>query len=305
MLSVTLRQLEYAVAIVRHGGVVAAAEALRISQPALSVAVAQLEGQLGRPLFVRRKGSSFVPTAYGRGFLEEAAELLAGVERLVDPDAVHPGAGQPVVIGCFDDLAPMVLAPMLLYLRAHRPGIAVSTRVGGFEMLSEEVRCSRIDFAVTYDLGLDEGFDRRRIALIAPHAVVSADHPLAARRVVTLAELAGQPLVLADQGLSVRHMIDLFRQRGLAPRVVHRAASLETMRSMAGNGLGVGLSYTRPAAQHSYDGRPIATLRIADDAAAEPVIIATSALDPPSPMVQELIGEVAAVNWLPGAITVD
>ncbi|EDP61989.1 transcriptional regulator, LysR family protein [alpha proteobacterium BAL199] len=303
MLSVTLRQLEYAVAIGRHGGVVAAAEALRISQPALSVAVAQLEGHLGRPLFVRRKGSSFVPTSFGRGFLEEAADLLAAVERLVDPDAVHPEARRPVVIGCFDDLAPMVLAPMLLHLRSRRPDVAVSIRVGGFEMLSEEVRCSRIDFAVTYDLGLDESFQRRRIALVSPHAVVAHDHPLAARGVVTLAELAGQPLVLADQGLSVRHMIDLFRQRGLSPRVVHRAASLETMRSMAGNGLGVGLSYTRPAALHSYDGRPLAILDIADDAAAEPVIIATSALDPPSPMMQELIEEVAAMRGLPGAVT--
>jgi DNA-binding transcriptional LysR family regulator len=72
---------------------------------------------------------------------------------------------------------------------------------------------------------------------------------------------------------------------------------------MAGNGLGVGLSYTRPAALHSYDGRPLAILDIADDAAAEPVIIATSALDPPSPMMQELIEEVAAMRGLPGAVT--
>lgn len=300
MLSVTLRQLEYAVAVGRHGGMSAAADALNVSQPALSVAIAQLEQRVGRPLFVRRKGSAFVPSAFGRDFLDEAARLLAGVERLVDPEALLAGIRGPVVIGCFEDLAPMLLAPMLKHLAARRPGIAVSTRVGGFEALCGQLRDGSVDFAVTYDLGLDESFVRRRVALISPHAVVADGHPLAARATVGLEELAGEPLILADQGLSVRHMVGLFRRRGLSPRILHRAASLETMRSLAGNGLGVGLSYTRPAAQISYDGRPLAFVAIDAADAAEPVILVTSAPDAPSPMVADVMEEVAAMPDLPG-----
>ncbi|MCX8510044.1 MAG: LysR family transcriptional regulator, partial [Rhodobacteraceae bacterium] len=56
MLSITLRQLEYAVAVGRAESVTLAAEALHVSQPALSVALAQLEAQLGQPLFLRRPG---------------------------------------------------------------------------------------------------------------------------------------------------------------------------------------------------------------------------------------------------------
>ena len=52
MLSTTLRQLDYACAIARHGGLTAAAEALHVSQPALSVALAQIERQLGQQLFL-------------------------------------------------------------------------------------------------------------------------------------------------------------------------------------------------------------------------------------------------------------
>lgn len=51
MLSFTLRQLEYATAVARNGGMTAAAQALNVSQPALSAALAQLETLLGKPLF--------------------------------------------------------------------------------------------------------------------------------------------------------------------------------------------------------------------------------------------------------------
>ena len=89
MLSITLRQLEYAVAVARTGGVTAAAEALNVSQPALSVALSQLEAQIGQPLFLRRAGSAVTPTGYGRGFLEEAERILASLARLTSGATAH------------------------------------------------------------------------------------------------------------------------------------------------------------------------------------------------------------------------
>ena len=87
MLSLTLRQLEYATAVGRHGGVTAAAEALHVSQPALSVSLAQLEALLGRPLFLRRAGGRLTPTAFGRGWLDEAEAQLAALA-LVEAKAI-------------------------------------------------------------------------------------------------------------------------------------------------------------------------------------------------------------------------
>ena len=300
MLSVTLRQLEYAVAVERHRGVSAAAAALHVSQPALSTAIAQLEDRLGESVFIRRKGSPFAPTSFGREFLDEAARLLAGVERLIDPGAHLADSRRSVVIGCFEDLAPLVLAPMLLRLRDRRPETPISTRVGGFEMLSEAMQTGQMDFAITYDLGLDARFVRRPIAVVSPHAIVAEAHPLATQGAVSLARLAEEKLILADQDLSIRHMIDLFRQRGLTPRIAHRAASLETMRSLVGNGFGVGLSYTRPQTRQSYDGKPLVLLELSDRQVAEPVIVARSALNPPTRFAQELVEEIAAMPGLAG-----
>ena len=295
MLSITLRQLEYAVAVARAQSVTLAAETLHVSQPALSVALAQLEAHLGRTLFLRRPGGPMLPTSYGRGFLERAEAILSELTRLTTGAEGRPA---PVTLGCFQDLAPLILAPLLAGLARAEPAIAVTPRVGSFEDLAGDLVRGRIDLAITYDLGLDAGFIRHEIARLTPHAILAADHPLASRATLTLADLAGEPLILADQGLSLGHMRALFTRAGLAPRIAHRAASLETMRSFAANGLGLGLSYTHPASSQSYDGQPLATRPITDAGPGEPVVLVRHSANPLSASAEVLANLIAAARLL-------
>lgn len=268
-LYLTLRQLDYAVAVARHGGVTAAAEALHVSQPALSVALRELEARLGRPLFLRRPGGRAVPTAFGRGWLAAAEAQLAAIARLAEPDRLE---APPLRLALFEDLAPVCLAP-LIARAAALPGLTLETRVLGFGALDAALRRGEADLALTWDLGLGPGVLRQVLARVPPHAVLPPDHPLAALPALRLSDLADQPLILADQGPSLAHLRALFTRAGIAPQVAHRPATLELMRSHAANGLGVGLSYTNPAARVAPDGRPFVTRAIAD-AGAEPVILA-------------------------------
>ena len=98
MLSITLRQLEYATAVARTESVSLAAEVLHVSQPALSVALSQLEAHLGQPLFLRRPGGPMRPTSFGRGFLESAERILADLTRLTEGTDLRPApaAGDPL-----------------------------------------------------------------------------------------------------------------------------------------------------------------------------------------------------------------
>lgn len=277
MLPITLRQLEYATATARFGGVTAAAEALSISQPALSVALAQLESTLGQPLFLRRPGGRIMPTAFGRTWLAEAQGQLDALTRLLSGDP--PAA--PVRLACFEDLAPTLLAPLLRRISAAAPDLQVDPAILPFESVNDGLRSGRIDIAITWDLGLDVSCEKTALRQVIPHAVVAADHPLAAqaKRGTTLAAVAEHPLILADQGLSLGHMRALFTARGLPFTVAHRTASLELLRSFAANGLGVGLSYTRPWGRRSQDGAALATVAITD-AGSEPVILARLSANP-------------------------
>lgn len=296
MLSITLRQLEYAVAVARTKSVTLAAEALHVSQPALSVALAQLEAHLGKPLFLRRPGGPMATTSFGRSFLEAAESILSDLTHLTQGVTARPA---PVALGCFEDLAPLLLAPLVARLTEQHPEILLSTRVGEFEALAEDLARGRIDLAITYDLGLDARFARQEIGRLMPHAVLSADHPLARSESLTLADLAAQPLILADQGLSLGHMRGLFTRSGLTPRIAHRAASLEIMRSFAANGLGVGLSYTRPASMQSYDGRPLVIRPVSDAGPGEPIVLVHHAANPLSVSAKALAALISASPIFP------
>ncbi len=210
-----------------------------------------------------------VPTPFGRGWLEAAEGQLDGFSRLMS-GAVR---ASPLRLAMFEDLAPVLLAPLLAKTEQ-----ALSARVMGFEALTEALLQGHVDVALTWDLGLPPALHRLELARLPPQAVLAADHPLAGQAHVTLADLVDQPLVLTDQGLSIGHMRALFSQVGLVPRIAHRCASLELMRSFAANGLGVGISYAQPAPRLSPDGKPL-VVRPIRDAGTEPLVLVRLAGD--------------------------
>ena len=274
MLYLTLRHYEYVCAVARHGSLSAAAEALHVSQPALSAALTRIEAQLGQPLFLRRRGAALALTPQGREFTARAEALIAQAAALETPGRAAQGS-QRLVIGCFTDLAPFLLAPALRLLRAAMPGVVLDSRVLPFEPLIESLTSGAADLALTYDLGLDAGFARLQAGQRVPHLLVAPEHPLAAHSSVSLEELADHPLILSQEGLSAQHMLGLFRRRGLVPRVAHRAASLELLRSLAANGEGAGLAYSLPPGRFSYDGKADAAVPVSDADAVEPVVLAS------------------------------
>ncbi|MGV0908631.1 LysR family transcriptional regulator [Martelella sp. FOR1707] len=287
MLHVSLRQFEYLVAIGKAGSLSTAASQLNVSQPALSVAISHVEARVGAALFLRRKGVAITPTPFGRIFLEEAEALIAEAERLEAPGALSRRQKQRVTLGVVDELAPTWLAPILRLTRTQFPQTEIRVLPVSFEAVAETLLSGGIDVALTYDLGLDASFQRDWLVDAAPWVWVSPEDPLAAKEAVSLLEIADRPLILSDQGLSIRHMLGLFRAIGATPMIRHRAASIELLRSLVANGEGTGLSYTNPAGLLSYDGKPLARVGISDRIAVEPLVLAYIGAQPaPLPKIR-------------------
>ncbi|MDZ7874050.1 MAG: LysR substrate-binding domain-containing protein [Rhizobium sp.] len=295
MLRVSMRQLEYVVAVGRAGSLSTAAEQLAVSQPALSVAITHVETCVGELLFLRRKGVAMTPTAFGRLFLADAQALLTRAETLERPGALSQRVQGRVTLGVLEELAPRWLAPILVRLRAEFPETEVRAVSLSFDVLADALLSGQIELGLTYDLGLDASFERDLLVHTAPWVWVSPDDELAARDSVSLADVADRPLILSDQDLSIQHMLALFRRFGVTPLVRHRAASIELLRSLAANGEGTGLSYTNPTGSLSYDGRPVARVRVSDDIAVEPVVLAYIGRQPqPLPLIRASIRDLAA-----------
>lgn len=273
MLYVTLRQYEYVCAIGRYGSLSAAAQHLNVSQPALSNAVAKIESRLGHALFARKRGAAMALTPQGRAFVQNAEALLADAAHLEDASQINPGTDH-LVLGCFEDLAPFLLAPALRQLRRALPDVEIRYDIQRFEGLVTGLIEGKTDLAITYDLGMDAGFMRQNLFDSYPNAMVSPEHPLSKQATLSLAELAPHPLILSTEGLSAQYVLGLFQRQHLHPIVAHRASSLELLRSLSAHGEGIGISYARPHGNVSYDGMPVVSIPITDPDAIESIVLA-------------------------------
>ena len=288
ILSLTLKQLRYAAAAADAGNVTQAAENLNISQPSISVAIAQIEAHYGRKLFVRRKGEGVALTSFGATFMRDARALLDEAARLQRLGQAAQTASGEVMLGCFTDLAPYYIPALISGFAKAMPAITVGFRDAGFDELAEQLGKGAIDLALTYDLGLGSGIERQTLIELSPYAMLPAHHPLARKPAVSLAELAKYPLILTDQALSWQYIVALFTGAGLEVDVATRASSFELQRSMVANGLGIAVAYTRPNTDRSYDGRKLAIRPISDKLPVQRILLAWAREQPLAPAASSL-----------------
>lgn len=274
MLYLTLRQYEYIVGIADAGSLTKAAALLNVSQPSLSVAVTRVEQHLKRTIFLRGKGSTIEITPFGHRLITKARNLLAlGAEIEQDHDAAHS-----CVLGCFADIAPWYLAPALKKLGDRFPEMSFAGREGRFADLARDLAEGRVDIAISYDVGFNGPFNRRKLTNITPVAFVATDHLLARNSTAELSDLTDMPLILFNEDLSEGFMRDLFARVQMTPMIKQKVSSLEMMRSLAANGVGVGISYSRPPGNLSYDGKRLVTVPIVSPEARTEIALIWSSL---------------------------
>jgi len=116
---------------------------------------------------------------------------------------------------------------------------------------------------------------------------------LAKQRSVDLAQLVDHPIILFAEDLSEGYLRNLFNELRVLPQVAHRATSLEMMRSLAAHGSGVGISYSRPPGNISYDGKPLVTIPVSTPNATAGIILLWSALREEDSQFREILETVA------------
>ena len=265
MSMLNLRQVECFVCSVDHGTMTAAAEHLRLSQSAVSLAIAGLENSLGTQLLVRRRSQGFALTAAGRRFLPQARELLGHAE---DVRADIQSQGQELtgdlVVGCYRTAAPFVLPGLLETFAAEHPRVQLEFIEGPLSELEHALRTGHCELALLYDLDVGAGIECEPLYQTEPYVLLSPEHPLAARdKPLRLRELADHDLVMLDVPPSSAYFTGVFAEAGLVPRVRFSVSSYELLRSLVARNFGYGLLISRPSADVSYEGRPLETRRIA------------------------------------------
>ncbi|SUZ60592.1 uncharacterized protein METZ01_LOCUS13446 [marine metagenome] len=201
-----LRQLNHLIAVAEHQSFSAAARALHTVQSNVSTHVAKLEKELGAALIDRH---TMQPTAEGRAVLERARRIRTELQAIND-DIVsmrHEVAGE-VRIGCIGTTGRWMASPLLGRLAERHPALRPVLVDATTTSLTPRVLDGDLDMAIVntpvVEAGLESEplFDEERI-IVAP-----ADHPLADRGTIDVADLAEYPVMLTPRGTTFRDAID-------------------------------------------------------------------------------------------------
>ncbi|MBU3651546.1 MAG: LysR family transcriptional regulator [Limnohabitans sp.] len=238
---VTFRHIRAAVSVSEHGSFRAAAEAIHLSQPALSLAVSELEQLLGVTLF-DRTSRSVTMTEVGQGFLQGASRLMEDFERLVHEtgDIAQSKRGR-VVVTCVSSIAGRVMPLALQRCTELFPKVEVTVRDDVASQVIAAVRSREADFAVTVQpLEVGDGMLFEPLSEDRFHLVCHRDHGLARRRTVAWHDLHGQSLISLSTSSGTHHMVhdELVRQR-IEPARTTAVSHLSTVHGMLEAGFGV------------------------------------------------------------------
>lgn len=232
-------QIEAFLAVGTFGGFRRAAEALRVTQPAVSARIKALEGSLGVSLFERGRGELALSAA-GRALRPHAEQLLQAVA--LARQAVHnlrPASGGALQIAAALSICTYLLPDVLKRFQAAHPKVMITVRSGHSKEVLEMVLRGEAE------IGLARSLHHPAVETVSlrddPLILVgrSPSWPKEARR-VRLEQVADQPLIFFDRGSSdwtLSH--GLFRRAGLVPNVVLEVETIETAKRMVERGIGL------------------------------------------------------------------
>jgi LysR family hydrogen peroxide-inducible transcriptional activator len=228
----SLRDIEYVVAIADTGSFTAAAERCGVAQPSLSGQVRKVENQLGLRIF-ERTGRDVRLTAAGAGLVGQARIVLGEARRLFDIARTlnDPLAG-PLRLGVIATLGPYLVPHLLGPLRTAFPALRLILREGLTADLSALVISGELDAVLLSLPGEDERLMEAPILFEPFVGMCSTRSPLAGRATLTLSDLDTDDLLLMDEGHCIRaQALALCSSRRTGGDTRH-AASIETLRHL-------------------------------------------------------------------------
>ena len=294
---VLLAQLEAFTETARTGSVSGAAQALFLTQPALSARLKGLERALGTPL-LERSGRGVRLSDAGRAFLPYAQRSLEAIAdgRRVLVELSRGGVGD-VAIGAAPAVSTYVLPTVLTRFHAAYPNVQLSVRTGHSEEILELVVREQVEVGLVRALRHP---DITSVPLYEDELVLVANpaHGFARRNAVAVAEIGGERLILFDRSSSYHDVTSAFlREHGVVPRGVMELDNIDASKKMVEQGLGVALLPSTAVAEE-LDSGALVRVALADAAPVRRRIVAIRRRDagPPAGYVAALLDTLADLS---------
>ncbi|WP_284620495.1 LysR family transcriptional regulator [Aquabacterium humicola] len=253
MRALNLDQLRTLLSVLELGSFSAAARALHLAQPTVSLHVGELESRLGTPL-VLRGGPRVQPTPAGDVLAEHARRLLRGADEAVEAVQHHAGRAGRVRLGSSTGAMVHLLPRLLETLDLALPDIEVQVSVGRSSELMARLFVGELDIALV--AAPQPRYPKIRVAPWRSTPVVAMLPPRwEAPATITPRWLADKPLILNEPDTHVRRQVmDWFAAGGVLPRPRIEMIYNEVTRRLVAAGYGAAiLPFEHPS--ETLDGR--------------------------------------------------
>ena len=255
-----LRQLRYFVEVAEREHISDAAEHLHVAQSAISRQIANLEEELGAPLF-ERVGRNVKLTPIGKTFLDHSIKALKAIDFAAKQveEYLDPAKGT-IKVGFPTSLASYVLPTVISAFKKEYPDVSFQLRQGSYKYLIEAVKNRELNLALLGPLPpKDEAIDTTVLFSENIHALLPATHPLAKKETINLIDLKNDDFVLFPDGYILRKVaVDACRNVGFVPKVTSEGEDMDALKGLVAAGIGV----TLLPESSLYDSTPRMTVKV-------------------------------------------
>lgn len=239
-MNITLNQLRVLREVARLGQFTRAAEALNVSQPAISKCIKDLERQVGAPLF-EQVGRRVLLTEAGAILYAHADRVLT---ELTDAEralaALQSGEAGRLIIGASTTPGTYLLPELLGAFRGKYPQVELTLEIGDTREVLQRVLDGPLDLGVVGEAEFKPALYVERIRTETLVLILPPSHPLADKETITLDDLASEPFVLRERGSSTREVLErALHARNFEPHVAMELNNAEAVKKAVGAGLGI------------------------------------------------------------------
>jgi len=237
-----LRQVEAFKAVIECGTVSRAAEVMSVSQPAMSKLIAHLEEDTGLSLFDRVKGR-LVVTRRGMRLYEEIERIFAGVRQVENAvEAIRRDEQSRLLIGVMPALSGSFIQQATTRFLASQPGVQCSVQSRSSQWIADGLVTHKLDVGLII-APIDHPYIVAEPLLVHPVVcILPPNHPLARKKVIRPADLAGVPFVSFDpESHTSRRVGQVLEAHGVSPEIAMIVNVSPTLCEFVAAGVGVSL----------------------------------------------------------------
>jgi DNA-binding transcriptional LysR family regulator len=223
----------------KYGGLLKAANYLKVTSPAISVQLKKLEKELHVTLFERRP-NRLVLTEKGRLVLKEVSDILESITKLqsISAQTVHAST-EKLTIGLGSDL-PKFLAPQIASFSRKHPEVQLTIVSRPFQTLSL-LLSGAVDVAIGWFPHIPRMVQKRPLFNSSLHLIVPQDHPLARKKRISLEDTASFRLILHSTSAFARRVVDeVFYRSGIEITNALEVGTCESIVEYVRRGVGIG-----------------------------------------------------------------